>query len=151
MMHKAWNSIEEVPYCFLGHPSNFKITRDKNNRFWRKFGISGLSLQFEFTDGYEMMHKAWSSIEEVPCSFLAVTKQLYEWYFLSVWRNMVWLKGLRASPKIYYGNTTPSIASIHHWRNVKETSLDHNQTGPQDLTRTSQKNDDQYSRNFGTS
>ena len=26
-------------------------------------------LQFEFTDGYEMMHKDWSSIEEVPYCF----------------------------------------------------------------------------------
>ena len=34
-----------------------------------KMGVSGLLLQFEFTDGYEMMHKAWSSIEEVPSCF----------------------------------------------------------------------------------
>ena len=26
-------------------------------------------LKFEFTNGYEMMHKAWSSIEEVPYCF----------------------------------------------------------------------------------
>ena len=26
-------------------------------------------LQFEFTNGYEMKHKAWSSIEEVPYCF----------------------------------------------------------------------------------
>ena len=30
---------------------------------------SGLYLQFEFTNGYEMIHKAWSSIEEVPYCF----------------------------------------------------------------------------------
>ena len=29
MMHKTWSSIEEVSYCFQGHPSNFKVTRDK--------------------------------------------------------------------------------------------------------------------------
>ena len=28
LMHKAWSSIEEVAYCFLGHPTNFKLTRD---------------------------------------------------------------------------------------------------------------------------
>ena len=28
--------------------------------------FSGLSFQFEFTDGFEMIYKAWSSIEEVP-------------------------------------------------------------------------------------
>ena len=94
MMHKAWSSIEEVPYCFSrssikfqghialeivefdsnwafpdcnsslnstmamkcctkletakkrcpivfqGHPSNFKVTRDKHHRFWPKLGVS---------------------------------------------------------------------------------------------------------------
>ena len=29
MMHKAWSSIEEVPIVGQGHPSNFKVTRDK--------------------------------------------------------------------------------------------------------------------------
>ena len=124
-MHKAWSSIEEVPYCFSrssvkfqghtalkivefypnwpfpdwnsslnspmatkwctklevaqkrcaivfqGHTSNFKVTRLKNRRFWPKLGVSGLELQFEFPDGFEMMHKAWCSIEEVPYYFSA--------------------------------------------------------------------------------
>ena len=25
-MHKAWSGIEEVPYYFKGHLSNFKVT-----------------------------------------------------------------------------------------------------------------------------
>ena len=29
MMHKAWSRIEEVPYFFQGHPSNFKVIQDK--------------------------------------------------------------------------------------------------------------------------
>ena len=41
----------------------------KNRRFWPKLGVSGLYLQFGITNGYEMMHKPWSSIEEVPCCF----------------------------------------------------------------------------------
>ena len=41
----------------------------KNRRIWPRLGISGLYLQFEFTNGYEMIHKAWSSIEEVPYCF----------------------------------------------------------------------------------
>ena len=177
MMHKAWSSIEEVPYCFArssvklqghtalkivdfdpnwafpdcissleslmatkwctklevalkrcpivfqGHPSNFKVTRlwkwlnltqigrfrtviqvwnhrwlrndaqslkwhsrgvllffkvmcqssrshgSKNRRFWPKLAVSGLYLLFGIINGYEMMHKAWSSIEEVPYCF----------------------------------------------------------------------------------
>ena len=32
-------------------------------------GVSGLYLQLEFTDGYEMMHRAKSSIVEVPYCF----------------------------------------------------------------------------------
>ena len=31
MMHKAWSSIEEVPYCFQGHTSNCKVTRLKKS------------------------------------------------------------------------------------------------------------------------
>ena len=41
----------------------------KNRRFWPKLDVSGLYLQFEITDGNEMMHKAWCSIEEVPYCF----------------------------------------------------------------------------------
>ena len=41
----------------------------KNRRIWPKLGVSGLLLQFEFTNGHEMLHKAWSSIEEVPYCF----------------------------------------------------------------------------------
>ena len=33
-------------------------------------------------------------------------------------RKLICLEGLRASPKNYYGNTTPSMAWSHHWRNV---------------------------------
>ena len=70
MMHKAWSSIEEVPYCFSR--SYVKLqghTAQKNHRFWPKLGVSGLWLQLEFTDVYEIMHRAWSSILEVPCCF----------------------------------------------------------------------------------
>ena len=34
-----------------------------------KLGVSGQQLQFEFTDGYEMLHKAWNSKGEVPYCF----------------------------------------------------------------------------------
>ena len=54
----------------------FKVIRQisrshssKNRRFGPKLGISGLYLQLEFTDGYEMMHRARSSIVEVPYCF----------------------------------------------------------------------------------
>ena len=59
-------ALTRCPIVFQSHPSNFKVTRLKNCRIWPRLGVSGLSLQFEFTNGYEMMHKACSSIEEMP-------------------------------------------------------------------------------------
>ena len=41
----------------------------KNRRLWPRLGVSGLQLQFKFTNGYKMMHKAWSSIKELPYCF----------------------------------------------------------------------------------
>ena len=67
MLHKAWSSIEEVPYCFWRSSGKFQgHTAKKNRRIWLRLGVSRLLLQFEFTNGYEMLHKAWSSKEEVP-------------------------------------------------------------------------------------
>ena len=37
--------------------------------FWRELSVSGLQLKFEFTDGFEMMQKAWCLIEEVLYCF----------------------------------------------------------------------------------
>ena len=56
-------------FVFQGHPSNFKVTWLKNRRFLPKLGVSWLYLQFKFINGYQMMHKCWSSIEEVPYCF----------------------------------------------------------------------------------
>ena len=57
-MHKAWSSIEEVPYCFS--KSYVKLqdhTVKKIVDFDPNWAFFGLQLQFEFTDGFEMMHK----------------------------------------------------------------------------------------------
>ena len=70
MMHNAWSSVEEVPYCFPRSSVKFQgHTAKKPCRIWPKLGVSGLLLMFEYTNGYEMMHKAWSRIEEVPYCF----------------------------------------------------------------------------------
>ena len=69
-MHKAWSSIKKVPYCFSR--SYVKLqghTAKKNGLIWPNLGISGLLLQFEFIDGYQMIHKAWCCIEDVPYYF----------------------------------------------------------------------------------
>ena len=47
----------------------FRSRRTKNRRFWPELSVSGLHLKFEFPDDFEMMTKAWSSIEEVPNCF----------------------------------------------------------------------------------
>ena len=62
----AW---KRCPIVFQGYPSNFKVTRDKYHWFWAELSVSGLSLQFELTDGFKMVYKAWSGIEEVPYCF----------------------------------------------------------------------------------
>ena len=70
MMHKAWSNIEEVPYCFSRSYIKLKgHMAKKNHRFWPKLGVSRLWLHFEFTDGYEMLHKAWNSKGEMPYCF----------------------------------------------------------------------------------
>ena len=67
MILKAWYCLAAVPYWFSRSSVKFQgHTPKKNNRFRPKLGVSGLYLQFEFTDGFEMIYKAWSSIEEVP-------------------------------------------------------------------------------------
>ena len=38
----------------------------KNRRIWPKLGVSRLQLQFEFANGYEMLHEAWNSKGEMP-------------------------------------------------------------------------------------
>ena len=67
MMHKAWSSVQEVPYCFSRSSAKFEgHTAKRIVGFLPKLAISRLSYKFEFTNGYKIMHKAWSSIEEVP-------------------------------------------------------------------------------------
>ena len=70
MMHKVWSYIEEVPYCFSTSSVKFQgHTGQKNHQFRPELSISRLWLKFEFNDGFEMMHTASWSIEEVPYYF----------------------------------------------------------------------------------
>ena len=80
-----WNDAYSLIMIRRGAVLFFKVIRQisrshgsKNRRIWPRLGVSGLWLQFEFTNGYEMLHKAWSSIEEVPYCF---------------WRSSVKLQG----------------------------------------------------------
>ena len=70
MMHKVWSCIEEVSYCFWRSSIKFQgHTAKKIVDFDQNWAFPDSKLQFEFTDGCEMMHKAWSKIEEVPYCF----------------------------------------------------------------------------------
>ena len=70
MMHNAWRSTEEVPFCFPRSSTKFQgHAGQKNRQFWPELSVSRLQTQFEFTDGFELMHKAWRSIEKVPYCF----------------------------------------------------------------------------------
>ena len=62
----AW---KRCPIVFQAHLSNFKVTRLKKSSNLTQIGGFRTVTQFEFINGYEMMHIAWSSIEEVPYSF----------------------------------------------------------------------------------
>ena len=71
-----WNDAYSLMLLRRGALLFFKVIRQisrshgsKNRLIWPRLGISGLLLKFGFTNGYEMMHKAWSSIEEVPYCF----------------------------------------------------------------------------------
>ena len=66
---KGWSNIEELPY-FFSKSSNFRVIQDKKIV---DFDPNGAFLDYKsslnFTHGFEMMHKAWCSIEKVPYCF----------------------------------------------------------------------------------
>ena len=70
MMNKAWSSIEEMRYCFSRSSVKFQgHTAKKIVDFDSNWVFPDSKLQFDFNDGYEMMHKAWRNIEEEPYCF----------------------------------------------------------------------------------
>ena len=68
-IHRWLWGIEEVLLFFNVIVQISRSQRTKKCWFQPKLRISGLQLQFEFTDGFQMMHTAWRSIEEVPYCF----------------------------------------------------------------------------------
>ena len=58
------------PIVFQGHPSNFKVTRDKKiSNFDLNWAFSDCNSSYDCINGFEMMHTAWCNIEEVPYCF----------------------------------------------------------------------------------
>ena len=67
----SWNFQELLPLANTISMQKVKVRgqRPRSQRSWPHLAISGPLLQFEFTYGDEMMHKAWCCLEEVPyCS-----------------------------------------------------------------------------------
>ena len=71
-----WNDAQSLTLLRRGSLLFFKVIRQisrshcyKNRRFWSKLGVFGLKHKFEYTNGYEIMHNAWSSTEDVPYCF----------------------------------------------------------------------------------
>ena len=71
-----WNDAQSLMWLRRGVLLFFKVIRQilwshrsNNRRFWPELKVSVLQLQFEFTDGFEMVHEAWSSIAEVSYCF----------------------------------------------------------------------------------
>ena len=70
MRHKAWSDIDEVLYSFFKVIHHFSRSHGTKNRwFWPELSVSGQYLQFEFTKGFEMLHKTWCNVKEVPYTF----------------------------------------------------------------------------------
>ena len=53
-----------------------KVRGQRSQRSWPHLAVSGALLQFEFSYGNEMMHKASCCLEEVPYCFFKVIHQI---------------------------------------------------------------------------
>ena len=85
-MPKACCCLGEVPFVCQGHPSNFKVIRlRKIMDFDSNLAFPDSNSSLNFTNGYEMMHKAWSSIED-EAYFFKVISQISRSY----WRKKHW-------------------------------------------------------------
>ena len=70
MMHKAWSRLGKVPYCFSRSSVKFQgHTALKIVEFDPDWAFPDCNSSLNSPNGYDMMHKAWSSVEEVPYCF----------------------------------------------------------------------------------
>ena len=90
-MHKAWYCLGAVPHWFSRSSAKFQGHTAKKYRFWPKIEI----FRTVTPDGYEMMLKSWSSIEEVPYFFqghpwnFKVAREKYRWFWAEL--SVSWL------------------------------------------------------------
>ena len=67
----SWNFQEWSPLTKVRGLQTVKVRgqRSRSQRSWPHLAVSGLQLQLELTDGNEILHTAWTNIEEVPYCF----------------------------------------------------------------------------------
>ena len=68
MCPKAWCCLGEVPYVFSRSSAKFQSHTAKTFVDFDP-NLAILDFQFEFTNGFETMQKAWSSLEDVRWCF----------------------------------------------------------------------------------
>ena len=137
MMHKSWSGIEEVPYSFSrssvkfqGHTALKIVEFDLNWVFpdsnsslntpmAPKWCIK-LEIEIEYTNGYVMMHKAWSSVEEVPYCFSRSSMKFQVHTALKI----VEFDPNWAIPDSYWSFNTPMAPKMMRkaWSRIKEVS-----------------------------
>ena len=60
---------KRYPIVFQGHASNFKVTRLNKSTLTQIRRFHTVTPVWVFTNGYEIVHRAWSSIEQMPYCF----------------------------------------------------------------------------------
>ena len=92
MIQKTWRCIEEVSFFSRSSVKFQGDTGQKNQQFWSELRVSGLLLQFEFTDGFEMMHNVWRSIEEVSYSAIIFRGHPSNFKVTRAEKSMIWIE-----------------------------------------------------------
>ena len=129
---KLETAKERCTIVFQGHPSNFEVTRYKTSPIltqigrFRTIGRSQLSNPSDLPCLLEI--EAWIDKKTKKKHFLAATKQLYEWYFLSVCPSVRLSVRLSVCPSVRLSHLfdyVPIIVSswnfqeLSHWTRVR--------------------------------
>ena len=101
MMHKAWSSIEEVPYVFQCHLSNFKVTRLKFVEF---------DPNWSFPDCNSSLN---SPMAMKCCIKLETAKERYPIVF----------RGHSSNFKVTRDKTSPILTQIGRFRTIGRSQL----------------------------
>ena len=97
MLHKAWSSIEEVPYFFWRSSVKFEgHTAQKNRRFWAKLGISRLKNR-RFESNLSKITRPVAAIKSLRFAlFISEGPPATGYHYLSMmfipWHNTVYPK-----------------------------------------------------------